>query len=55
MLRYIMNFQFKMNVKPLAPTVIKTDDKPIITPTIRRWSMIDRVHKAKAGCGSCGR
>ena len=48
-----MNFQFKMNIKP-AQTPVKTD-KPIPTPTIRRWSMIDRIHKAKAGCGSCGR
>ncbi len=52
-----MNFQFKMNIKPVNTSVntpVKTD-KQIPTPTIRRWSMIDRVHKAKAGCGSCGR
>jgi hypothetical protein len=57
MLIYIMNFQFKMNIKPVNTSVntpVKTD-KQIPTPTIRRWSMIDRVHKAKAGCGSCGR
>ena len=49
-----MNFRFKMNIKPVQ-TPVKTDDKPIITPIIRKWSMIDRVHTAKAGCGSCGR
>ncbi len=55
-----MNFQFKMNVKTtqVKAAQVTQVNTAQVTPTklkINKWSMIDRVHKAKSGCGSCGR
>ena len=53
-----MNFRFKMNVTPQTQNPIKTHAKEMVEVRkleVRKWSMIDRVHTAKTGCGSCGR
>ena len=50
-----MNFRFKMNVMPQTQNPIKTPIPEVRKQEVRKWSMIDRVHAAKTGCGSCGR
>ncbi len=45
------NVQFRQNMPSYAPASIVQPPRPVALNA----PMIDRVHKAKPGCGACGK